>query len=252
MQCNETTHDFQPNSYFEAVIDRYNFDRHLRLILFDAIERIEIALRTQMIHHLSLDHGPLWYQESSLFPNTVLHSNNLTHLMREFSYSQEIFIIDYKNRNPNDDPEAWKIMEIASLGTLSKFYKTLKHDLPAKSAIAKGMGLNLHNELSSWLEALVYIRNIIAHHSRLWNRDMVKRPIQFIKNPSGPWLNNNLKEAQMKKAFLIISCMVFLCNKVTPNHQITTKIKELINSNPQIPVYKLGFFNQWELHDLWQ
>lgn len=109
MQSNETTHDFQPNCHFEVVIDRYNFDRHLRLILFDAIERIEIALRTQMIHHLSLDHGPLWYQESSLFPNTVLHSNNLTHLMREFSYSQEIFIIDHKNRNPNDDPEAWKI-----------------------------------------------------------------------------------------------------------------------------------------------
>lgn len=252
MQSDKSTHKFQPNSYFEEVIDRYNFDRHLRLILFDAVERIEVALRTQMIQHLSLNHGPLWYQESSLFPDTVLHAKNLTHLMREFSYSQEIFVIDHKSRHPNDDPEAWKIMEIASLGTLSKFYKTLKHNLPAKAEIAKGMGLNLHRELSSWLESMVYIRNIIAHHSRLWSRDMVKRPILSIKNPSGPWLNNKLEEAQMKKAFLIISCMVFLCNKVTPNHQVAAKIKALISSNPQIPVYKLGFFNQWELHELWQ
>jgi abortive infection bacteriophage resistance protein len=252
MQADKTTHQFLPDSYFEDAVDRYNFDRHLRLILFDAVERIEIALRAQMIYHLSMAHGPLWYLDSSLFPNTVLHSKNVTSLIREFGYSQEIFIIDHKNRYPNDDPEAWKIMEIASMGTLSKFYKTLRHSLPAKALIAKGMGLNLHKELASWLEAIVYVRNIIAHHSRLWSRDMVKRPTLKINNPKGKWLNRPLKDAQKQKAFLIISCMLYLCNKVTPNHQIKTKIKDLIQQNPHIPVYKLGFFDDWELQDLWK
>jgi abortive infection bacteriophage resistance protein len=251
MQVDKVHHTFESGSYFEDVIDRYNFDRHLRLILFDAVERIEIALRTQMIYHLSLSHGSCWYQDYSLFSNKVWLARHLDNLMTEFQRSQEIFVLDHKNRNPNDHPESWKIMEVASMGTLSKYYKNLNHNLPEKAAIAKGMGLNLHTELASWLEAIGYIRNIVAHHSRLWSRDMVKRPILNIKNPSGAWLQLPVSHVQQKKAFLIISSMVFLCNKVTPNHQVKTKIKELIQDNPQIPVYKLGFFNNWENQDLW-
>ena len=60
MQSNKTAHKFYPNSYFEEVIDLYNFDRHFRLLIFDAIERIEVALRTKLIYHLSLSYGCLF------------------------------------------------------------------------------------------------------------------------------------------------------------------------------------------------
>ncbi|MCK7539777.1 MAG: Abi family protein [Marinilabiliales bacterium] len=48
MQTDFKQHTLKPDTWFEDIIDRYNFDRHLRLILFDAIERIEIALRTKV------------------------------------------------------------------------------------------------------------------------------------------------------------------------------------------------------------
>ena len=137
------------------------------------------------------------------------------------------------------------------MGTLSKLYKNLKHQLPEKASIAKEMGLNLHNELSSWLEAIAYIRNIIAHHSRLWSRNMVKKPIDKLNNPIGQWLNNPLITVQTKKPFLIISSMVYLCNIVTPGHQIKTKILDLFNLNPNIQIYKLGFLNNWQKESLW-
>lgn len=250
-QADRKEHIFKPGTFFEDILARYNFDRHLRLILFDAIERIEIAIRTQMVYHLSLNHGALWYKDTGLFSKLHFYNDNLKSLMREFDYSQEIFIKDHKNKYPDDDPEAWKIMEIASLGTLSKFYKLLKHNLPAKAAIANGMGLNLHSELSSWLEAITYIRNIVAHHSRLYSRDMVKRPVLNIKDPQAAWLNRYVSESQRKKPFLIISCMLFICNKITPGHQIKIKIKELINNNPAMPIHKLGFSNNWDQQDLW-
>ena len=185
-------HTFKANTYFEDVIDRYNFDRHLRLILFDAVERIEIALRTKMIYHLSMSYGSLWYLNTSLFDKTsktingltqTIHLHTLDELKKEFNRSQEPFIKDHHKQYPNQDADAWKILEVASMGTLSKLYKNLQHQLPEKSAIAKEMGLNLHNELSSWLEAITYIRNIIAHHSRLWSRNMVKTPIESLNNP---------------------------------------------------------------------
>ncbi len=251
MQQDRATHTFSPNSYFESVIERYNFDRHLRLILFDAIERIEIALRTKMIYNLSISYGATWYLESGLFVDPIVHAEHIDHLQREFRYSQEIFIKDHKRRHPNTNAEAWKIMEIASMGTLSKFYKNLGHQLPEKSLIAKEMGLNLHSELSSWLESVVYIRNIIAHHSRLWSRNMVKKPIDSINNPIGDWFNFDLLPVQKKKPFLIISSMIYLCNKVTPSHQIRTKVLELIDNNPDVPIYKLGFLNNWRAQPLW-
>lgn len=252
MQNDKIEHKFEPNSYFEHVIERYNFDRHLRLILFDAIERIEIALRTKMIYHLSLEYGPTWYKDNTIFTDPHKHADHLKNLVKEYGYSKEIFITDHKKRHPNVDPEAWKIMEIASMGTLSKFYKNLKHQLPEKAIIANELGLNLHNELSSWLEAIVYVRNIIAHHSRLWSRNMVKRPFNRINNPSGLWFENELLPVQKKKPFLIISTMLYLCDKVTPNHNIKTKILDLIKNNPDIPIYKLGFFNNWDKEPIWR
>jgi len=132
MQQDKIAHIFTPNTYFESVIERYNFDRHLRLILFDAIERIEIALRTKMIYYLSISFGATWYLDTNLFAETAKHDEHIDHLQREFRYSQEIFIKDHKRKHPNAKPEAWKIMEIASMGTLSKFYKNLNHQLPAK------------------------------------------------------------------------------------------------------------------------
>ena len=57
----DTDEDFLDNASFSLVVDRYNFDRSLRLILFEAIEIIEISLRTKIINHLSEAHGGLWY-----------------------------------------------------------------------------------------------------------------------------------------------------------------------------------------------
>ncbi len=261
MQANYSLHTLKPNTYFEDIINRYNFDRHLRLILFDAIERIEIALRTKMIYHFSITYGGTWYLDPSLFESTTrtlngssktVHQLTIEELQKEFKRSQEVFIKDHRTRYPNQHSDAWKILEVASMGTLSKLYKNIKHQLPEKSKIANEMGLNLHNELSSWLEAITYVRNIIAHHARLWSRNMVKKPTDQLNNPSGQWFDHPLSLVQTKKSFLIISCMIYLCNQVTPGHQIKAKILDLFQANPDIPIYKLGFLNNWNKEPLWK
>ena len=81
---------------------------------------------------------------------------------------------------------------------------------------------------------------------------MVKRPIVNINNPQNDWLTNPLTPVQIKKPFLIISSMVYICNKVTPNHQVKSKLLDLIKNNPNVPIYKLGFLNNWEKQPLWK
>ncbi len=260
MQDDYHSHKFKPNTYFEDVIDRYNFDRELRLILFNAIEHIEIALRTKMIYHLSLSYGGLWYLNANLFDDTILyidgarkmHSQTLDELKKEFNRSQEIFIKHQRNKYPTEDPDAWKILEVASMGVLSKLYKCLNHQLPEKAIIANEFGLSLHSELSSWLEAITYIRNIIAHHSRLWSRTMVKRPVCILNNPRGNWFINSLDSTQEKKPFLIISTMVYFCKYLSKDDALRTKILTLFDNWPEVPKYKLGFLNNWQNEPVWK
>ena len=260
MQQDKVNHIFRPGSHLEDVISRYYFDKELRLILFDAIETIEISLRTKMIYHLSQRYGGLWYRDSSLFTDQNLHASQLKELSEEFLRSGEIFAKDYRRKHytfsekgssTDEQPDAWIIFEVATFGTLSKMYKNLNHQLPQKSIIANEMGLNLHSELSGWLEAISYLRNIIAHHSRIWSRNMVKRPAQ-IANPRMQWLVAPLTEVQQKKPFYVITAMLYLCNAIDPTHTFKQKLLSLFHQNPNIPIYKLGFFNHWEQEPIWR
>ena len=171
--------------------------------------------------------------DDSIVEDKALHAKHVSDLKDEFNRSGEMFAKDYRNRYPHNNPDAWIIFEVATFGTLSKIYKNLKHQLPQKAIIANEMGLNLHNELSSWLEAISYLRNIIAHHSRIWSRNMVKRPTSII-NPRFQWLQNSITAVQEKKPYYVITAMVYLCNAVDANNEIKTKVLNLLHQNPNI------------------
>ena len=123
-------------------------------------------------------------------------------------------------------------------------YKNLKSQLPERAAIANDFGLYSAKELSSWLEAISVLRNIIAHHSRLWNRSLAKQ----VTNPKAhrdKWLRNPLTDNQKKKLYGVITAMIYLCNAVFPENQIKEKLLALIGSNTNIPYYKYGFTGDW-------
>ena len=261
MQDDYTLHAFKPNTYFEDVIERYDFDRLLKLILFDAIEKIEISVRAKMIYFLSIQYGGLWYLNPALFETALYtkegttkttHFHTLDELQKEYHRSQEIFVRNQQNQYPGESPDAWKILEVASMGTLSKLYKSLKNQLPEKAIIANEMGLNLFTELSSWLETITLVRNIIAHHSRLWSKNIPKRPVMQLNSPVNAWLTRPLQQVQMNKPFAVISCMVYLCNHLNRSEDIKKKIINLIDLYPNVPIYKNGFMNYWKSEPLWQ
>lgn len=261
MQKDPVLHTFQPDVYFEDIIERYDFDRRLRIILFDAIEQIEISLRTKMIYYLSITYGGLWYLNPAIFDTGTITQRGITktphivaleELQKEFNRSQEIFIKNQRQRYPGQDVDAWKMLEVASMGTLSKLYKNLKNKLPEKAIIANEMGLNSTFTFVGWLESITLMRNIIAHHARLWSRSMVKRPSMTLNNPAGMWFTHPLQPGQLNKPFAIISCMVYLCDQLNGSGDIKQKIIALIDSHPNLPVYKYGFLNRWRNEPLWE
>jgi abortive infection bacteriophage resistance protein len=251
LQDDKVNHHFAPNSYFEDVIDLYNFDRHFRLIVFNAIERIEIALRTKLIYHLSLTYGPHWYLSPAIFQDPKRFASFLGKINMDMSNSSEEFIVKHFDNHPDEMPESWKSLEVLTLGTLSKLYSNLQHQLPEKNKIATEFGLNNQKYLVSWLLTITVIRNIIAHHGRLWNRVIINK-YDWPKTTTKPLLGYIPNNHQRRKIFPLLSAIIYLNNEVSPGHHIKQDLLSLFAQFPAIQLGKMGFPANWQNEPLWQ
>lgn len=245
MQDDKVNHHFEPNSYFENVIDLYNFDRHFRLIVFNAIERIEVALRTKLIYYLSLQYGEYWYINQAIFTNKIYHADFLSKLNREMRSSSEEFMYSHYKNHKNDYPEVWKALEVVTLGSLSKIYDNLNHQLPEKAKIANEFGLNSSADFSSWLRSITLIRNIVAHHSRLWNRVIITQ-YSWPKNMETVLLDFTPTTNHLKKIFPLLAGMIYLNDAISPGHSLRNELVELVQQFPNIPFYRMGFPPHWQ------
>ena len=252
--------NFVKGTTFDKVIERYEFDKKLRNILFGAIEILEVGLRTKFITTLSLaTNSGLWYLDTSLFENRQFHEGIVLDMKKEFGRNSDPFVRKYLEEHPDwdkeilggDNPDAWMIFETATFGTLSKMYKNLKNQSPLKSRLANELGLYSARDLSSWLEAISVMRNIIAHHSRIWYRIFSKKSTN-IRGHRHEWMAQNLTEHQRKRAFGVISCLLYLCYAIKPDNTIKDDIKDLFRSMPDIPIFMIGFTQGWDNNPLWK
>lgn len=245
MQENTEEHTFKNGVFFEDVIDLYNFDRHFRLIIFNAIERIEIALRTKLIYHMSLMYGANWYLDEQHFRSKYHFDAFIEKIRYDIDQSSEEFIVKHFEKHPEDEPESWKALEVVTLNTISKLYDNLHLQLPAKSMIANEFGLNSHKDLSSWLRTITFIRNLIAHHSRLWNRVIITK-YSWPDNSRYPLLSYYPDEERRKKIFPILSAIIYMNDIISPGNSLKAELFELIQQFPNTPLYKMGFPPKWK------
>ena len=253
MQADKVAHTFKPNSRFEDVIALYNFDRELRLLFFDVIERIEIALRSKMIYHLSHEHGPWWFQNTELFINSRELIKTLAYVEEEMDRSKDIFIKEHYKRYKTDlrFPPAWKTLEITSFGGLSKLYGNLKPSVKSKDIIAAEFKTVNHTFLPSWLLSIAQIRNVCAHHGRLWNKNLPGRP-HLLPKPPSPWLVNVPSVNEHHMLYIHACCMKYLLDVVSPGHHYKQRLAELFVKYPNVDLKALGFPIDWEAEPLWQ
>ena len=96
MEEDKTTHQFKPNSRFEDAVALYNFDIGLRDLMFKAVQRLEIALRTNIIQEFSLGHGPFWFFDTSLSDDEHKFIENMNSIDRELQRCKEDFIKEHR------------------------------------------------------------------------------------------------------------------------------------------------------------
>ncbi len=167
-------HYFRTGATFEHIRETYEFDRSLRDLVTESLEIIELDLRTAVAHSFGRN-APFSYADPSRFHHSFRHQDWLRKLHEEAGRSSELFVAHYKETYrefPN--LPIWMATEIMSFGGLSKMYHgMLRGD---QKTIAARYHLQ-PDTLGSWLHHLVYIRNLCAHHSRLWDRVWAIKPI---------------------------------------------------------------------------
>jgi len=184
------TDHYMPDTHLENIWRCYNFDRRLRRVLLDAIEHIEVAVRTRLVSHFTHAYGSFGYLEPKNLPKVKNISEylewrgNLAVEMRRAKKEQ--FVQHFTKKYGKDHLELplWILCELMSFGSPLVFARTVGSTI--QRAVAEDFGMS-DKLFFSWLKALHSVRNTCAHHSRTWKRVFGIAPITPHKNKFHFW-----------------------------------------------------------------
>jgi len=237
-EADHTTHQFRPGTCFKDVLNLYVFDRELRLLVLDAIERVEVSVRSQWAYQLGHLYGSYAHLDQTLF-HSRYWQDNLKTLTGEVNRSNETFIKHLQATYREKLPPVWAVCEVMSFGSLSRWYASLQPKM-TRRAIAKPYGID-ENVLESWLQHLSLVRNVCAHHSRLWNREFTiipQSPKHKPKPLTGQFVSNS------RKLYNTLVLLAYCLNVISPQHKWRSRLRSLIAAH-RIPVSAMGFPQNW-------
>jgi len=241
---------FQEKTTLDLVWKYYTFDRQLRLVVMDAIERVEIAVRTQLIYHFVHRHGVFGYADMANLPKLDKERFNkwLEDMKEETSRSKETFINHFNKKygDYNKLPPLWMLAEIMSFGKMLTLFNGADDEL--RRVIAREYSIE-DKVLQSWLGALNVIRNICAHHGRLWNRELGFKPMIPRGYKHKQW--HEPVEVANNRLFAILTILEYMRKKIAPTSGWNNRLKELFIRYPEIPSELMGFPQNWEQSKIW-
>ncbi|RMV77525.1 hypothetical protein ALP05_00923 [Pseudomonas caricapapayae] len=232
--------DFRDGTYFDNIFCLYLLDKNLRVEFFNAIERIEIFLRTVIAHEMGRL-SPLCYKEKKYFDKkylpklegpddkySVWYNDWSKKIESKISDSKEEFIKDHVSKLK--PIPIWVLVELWDFGMLSKFYSMLKTSHQDK--ICKRFDSIPANVLENWLININTIRNRCAHHGRLFNSNNVRALLM----PQKGYFNLlKLNENSRYKLYGIVVIVNYFLTKISSSSDWIIRISGIINTLPEIP-----------------
>lgn len=234
------THKYKKGSSFEQVKELYDFDSGLRKILFSAVEKIEIAFRTQLCMQLALDTGDShWPLNPAYFKPGFEHEKFVNECRNETNRSREIFITNYREKYSEPDlPASWMLVEIVSFGTWSRLYSKLK-EIRLKKDVAGYFDVP-HYVFQSWIHSLTVVRNLCAHHSRIWNRSLTIKPA-ITRRMEKYYPEDSIRS---KRIVLVLDVISELLKPIDQYTEFIKQLNTLIDSYKSVPVESMGLIKR--------
>ncbi|MFC6147104.1 Abi family protein [Corynebacterium nasicanis] len=258
---------FRPGHSLEEVRALYEFDAKLRALTFEALQVIEIAFRAAIAYYAGKEHKYIHLERGMLDKKKCSHvpknSDKDSYSQWKMQYERqqkraggEDFISHHINRYGNRLP-IWIATEFLDFGSISMLYSYLPRNI--KNEISPGFGVLQGESLASWMRNLNYVRNIIAHHSRLWNKFIVTRleqPGRAIVDPGLYHLADSSDKDTFSKVYPSLAVIAYILSFIDPENDWRHRMVSLIGEFPTVeglnPVALMGFPSNWESLGLWK
>ncbi len=258
-------HQFRDGTSFDDVLDLYVFDRSLRLLVMDALERVEVAVRAALTDHMSTTYDDShWYVDSTHFRDRGKHADFVKMVRRtceerlrgspdtgEDSLVHRSALEHYLTTYGSPElPPSWLMVETMAIGQLTNVYRNLRLRSD-RTAVAADIGLTAP-VLESWMQTYVRVRNVCAHHGRLWNVGLGVYPA--IPNSSAiSWLAGPgaLPERSRRRLYPVLVSLQAVLDAVSPRSSWARRLHELLITRPSMNRAGMGVPERWAEDPFW-
>lgn len=247
-------HSFPANVTFEQVKFAYKYDAQLRDLFTDALELIEIDLCTSVAHSFGQKYGAFGHTLAanfhSRFDFNTTHATWLSKLHEETKRSRELFVNHFRQKYAEfPNLPIWAATEVMSFGGLSRMVGALhKHD---RQAVAQEYDVSA-KVLSSATHHFAYVRNLCAHHARLWDRVWsIKPDLPRHADWSPP---NIVSNGRLFTTLLLMRKLLLRSAQIRPEADAWRDRVNLLLSNPPAApnvAARMGLTNNWNQHPVW-
>ena len=248
LQMPKEAHRYKTRSKFQDALNLYRFDKKLRLILFNEIEKVEVALRSALANVVAEETGNIfWMTDASMFANADKFNRTMALVDKELNNSKEDFILHFREKYSNAYPPAWMLVEILPLGVVTRIFENIKSNA-LKKKIADHFDLPVPMFIS-WFTVITLTRNSCCHHSRVWNRVYAVNPKVAKKKLKRPWVS---EEVSPYRTFYEICIIKWFVDIVSPNNDMKGHLQQLLTDFPMIDIKAMGFPANWQEEPLWK
>ena len=236
----KTAHQYKPGVTFDQVLRLYRFDKKLRVILFNEIEKIEVAFRAAVVNTITDMTGDLFWMTNP----ALVTAGTINLIQREYARSTEDFITHFKATYSDPFPPAWILSEILPFGNITWIFR----DLPSSQKKAIARKFYLHAPvLESWINIIALTRNACCHHARVWNKVNSIIP-NNMTGMTRPWID---PATDKRRTYYNICIIKYFLDIISPNNDFKDKLLALFATFPEIDLRAMGFNANWQSEPLW-
>lgn len=246
---------FIPGTRFEDVERLIDLDERLRLVVLAGMQIVEIGVRQRINQQMSESHGADWYVQSANFQPSAasFHESFLNDVGREVANSRENVFEHFRAKNAGPFPPSWMMAELMTLGAWSRVYANLQ--ILDQRAIAQAFPLH-ESTLRAWLRNLTVVRNVAAHHGRLWNRSFLTMPIadehpKYLRQTLRAH-SFDLNDPQALRVAPRLYALHFLTHAMAPRRAWRQDLQAALAPFTVAELPRLGFRPAWSSRPEWR
>ncbi len=246
LQTPKEQHRYKQGATFDQVMMLYRFDKKLRLLIFNEIEKIEVAIRSAIVNiGCEMTGNPFWITDSANFNDQNKFLRTLDLIDAEMNRSREDFIVHFKDTYSDIYPPSWILAELLPFGVVTNIFSNIL-SVRIKKRIAKKYGLQML-PFESWLTIISLTRNYCCHHARVWNKQNTIRPM-LPNHIGGAWITLSTDPLRI---YFNISIIKYFLNIISPQNDMRDKLMKLLSDFPNIDTAAMGFPVGWQQEPLW-